>query len=82
MHYDPLMRTTVELPEDVHRRVKQLAAARGVSMSAVVADLTTRGLSQLHAATRVITDPETGLPQIDIGRALTLAEAADLAAED
>ena len=53
-----------------------------MSMSAVVADLTTRGLSQLHAAARVVTDPETGLPQIDIGRALTLAEAADLAAED
>ena len=40
------MRTTVALPPAVHRRVRELAASRHQSMSAVIADLTLRGLAQ------------------------------------
>lgn len=65
------MRTTVDLPPAVHRRARELAARRGVSLSAVVADLTVRGLAQLEAPVHLGTDPRTGLPVLSVGRSVT-----------
>ncbi len=76
------MRTTVDLPDAVHRRAKELAEARGLSMSAVIADLTVRGLSQLDEPVSVRTDPVSGYPTLSIGRRVTAAEVSDLLAEE
>lgn len=72
------MRTTVDLPPAVHRRARELAAVSGRSLSAVIADLTIRGLAQLDEPVTVETDPRTGLPLISIGRTVTSADVADL----
>lgn len=72
------MRTTVDLPPAVHRHVRELAAARGQSLSAVVAELTARGLAQLEVPLRLGTDPRTGLPTVSVGRTITDADVADL----
>jgi hypothetical protein len=76
------MRTTVDLPDAVHRRAKELAEARGLSMSAVIADLTVRALSQLDEPVSVLTDPVSGYPIVSIGRRVTAAEVSDFLAEE
>lgn len=72
------MRTTVDLPPAVHRRARELAAQRGQSLSAVVADLTVRGLAQLDTPVEVRTDPRTGLPTVSVGRKVTSEDVAEL----
>jgi hypothetical protein len=69
------MRTTVDLPPAVHRRARELAAQRGVSLSSVLADLTVRGLAQLDAPVKLTTDRLTGLPVLTLGRKVTAAQA-------
>ena len=68
------MRTTVDLPPAVHRRARELAAQRGVSLSAVLADLTVRGLAQLDAPVKLTTDRLTGLPVLTLGRKVSAAQ--------
>jgi len=71
------MRTTVDLPPAVHRRVQELARERHQSLSTVVADLTTRGLAALGEPLEIITDPMSGFPVITLGRRITAAEVAN-----
>lgn len=52
--------------------------SRGVSLSAVVADLTARGMAQLDEPVVVATDARTGLPVISVGRQVTTAQVVDL----
>ncbi len=75
------MRTTVDLPPAVHRRARELAAQRGVSMSTVLADLTIRGLAQLDVPVKLVTDRVTGLPILSLGRRMPAAQAAAALAE-
>lgn len=74
------MRTTVDLPPAVHRRARELAAERGQSLSAVISELTLRGLAQLDSPVRLDRDDRTGLPVLSLGRIITdedVAEALD-----
>jgi predicted transcriptional regulator len=71
------MRTTVDLPPAVHRRATELARERHQSLSAVVADLTIRGLAALGEPVKVSTDPISGLPAITLGHRVTSADVAD-----
>lgn len=70
------MRTTVDLPPALHERARQLAADTGRSLSAVIADLTMRGMVQLDEPLSVSIDEETGIPMVSIGRRITAAEVA------
>ena len=70
------VRTTVDLPSSVHRRARELAKSRGQSLSAMVAELTARGLSQLDEPLVVRTDPETGFPVLSVGRRVTAEDVA------
>ncbi len=70
------MRTTVDLPPPVHRRALKLAEQQNRSLSAVVADLTVRGLAQLEAPVALSVDPRSGLPVLSIGRTITSADVA------
>lgn len=71
------MRTTVDLPPAVHRRARELAQARHQSLSAVIADLTIRGLASLGEPIQLATDPHSGFPVISLGRRVTSADVAD-----
>lgn len=64
------MRTTIDLPDDVHRAALQLARDRGETLSRTVADLVRRGMAGGHDV-QVTTDPLTGLPLIWFGRTIT-----------
>lgn len=70
------MRTTVDLPPALHRRVLEIAKHTGRSLSAVVADLAVRGLSQLDEPVVVGTDERSGFPVISVGRRITTADVA------
>lgn len=70
------MRTTVELPPAAHRRIREIAEQRGLSLSSVVAELTVRGLGQLDDPIHVTTDPSSGFPMIRLGRRITSNDVA------
>jgi hypothetical protein len=70
------MRTTVDLPPSVHRRAVEIAKRTGQSLSAVIADLTVRGLSQLDVPVLVTTDERSGFPVISVGRRVTSEQVA------
>jgi hypothetical protein len=70
------MRTTVDLPPAVHRRALEIAKRRGESLSAVVAELTVRGLSQLDEPVVIGTDERSGFPVVSIGRRITSEQVA------
>lgn len=70
------MRTTVDLPPAVRRRAELLAAARGQSLSATIAELTIRGLSQLDEPISIAVDARSGFPVMSFGRPITDADVA------
>ncbi|WP_193598620.1 hypothetical protein [Microbacterium sp. YJN-G] len=72
------MRTTVDLPPAVHARTLELARARGISLSALLSELTVRGLAQIDEPVRLATDERTGLPMLSLGRRLTSEDVAEL----
>ena len=61
------MRTTVDLPESVHRRARELAASRGQSLSAVIAELTIRGLAASGEPLMVTPSGHSRFPTISLG---------------
>jgi hypothetical protein len=71
------MRTTVDLPPSVHRRASQLAKQRGQSLSSVVAELATYGLSRLEEPLVVAIDPRSGFPVVSIGRRISSQDVVE-----
>lgn len=73
---DAAMRTTVDLTPAVHRRALEIAKRTGQSLSAVVAELTVRGLCQLDVPVVIATDERSGFPVIGVGRRVTSEQVA------
>lgn len=71
------MRTTVDLPREVHERAKRLAEQRRQSLSATLADLTVRGLASLGEPATVSIDPVSGLPTLTLGHQVTTDDVAE-----
>ena len=77
LHHDAAMRTTIELPDDLHRIATSLARHNKRSLGQIVAELMRRGLevparhaAEPQAVYRI--DVETGLPVIQgAGRVMT-----------
>lgn len=72
------MRTTVDLPDELHRQVRAIARDTHRSFSDTVADLMQRGLSPAIPAA-VSPSPKTGLPVITLG---TVVSTEDVRALD
>jgi hypothetical protein len=64
------MRTTVDLPEDLHAKAVAIARDTHRTLSETVADLMRRGLGQGQDA-EVTTSARTGLPVVHLGRTIT-----------
>ncbi|MGH3656486.1 MAG: hypothetical protein ACRDUA_07490 [Micromonosporaceae bacterium] len=64
------MRTTIDLPDDLHRIASSIARDTRRTLSETVADLIRRGLPQ-PAASQVTTDPDTGFPVVRTGVPIT-----------
>ena len=71
------MRTTIDLPDDLHRYARSLALETNRSMSAVVADLIRMGLR----GTAEPTPPSRGrrgMPVVSVGRRVTADDVRSL----
>ena len=75
------MRTTVDLPPSIMERVKEIAAERDASISATIAELTMRGITDLSGGRRWWIDEETGLPVVSSGLRFTTQEIKDFIVE-
>lgn len=66
----------MELLPAVHRQVEEIAERRGLSLSAVVAELAARGLTQLGEPAVIGVDERSGFPVVGVGRRVTAEEVA------
>ena len=71
------MRTTIDLPDDLHQQAVSIARDTRRTLSETVADLIRRGLGQGTLA-EVSPSPATGLPIIRIGRIITTDDVRSL----
>lgn len=69
--YDEIMRTTVDLPDDLHQQAMSIARDTSRSFSETVADLIRRGLGQGHSPSGIGRSDRTGLPVIHLGTVVT-----------
>jgi len=69
-HYDAVMRTTIDLPEDLHRIASGVARDQGTSLSEAVAQLLRRAIGEGGSA-ETATSRRTGMPTIRLGRPIT-----------
>jgi hypothetical protein len=68
--YAAFMRTTIDLPDDLHRQALSIARDTSRSLSETVADLLRRALG--HGQPQdVFRSPSTGLPVIRLGAPVT-----------
>ncbi|OBI18764.1 antitoxin [Mycobacterium sp. E2327] len=75
------MRTTVDLPDDLHRQALAIARDTHRTLSQTVADLIRRGLGAGGTAT-VATDSRTGLPLVSVGTVVTSEDVRSLEDEE
>jgi hypothetical protein len=71
------MRTTVDLPEDLHAQAVAISRDTHRTLSQTVADLMRRGLGQGQDAD-VTTSARTGLPVVHLGRTITTEDVRAL----
>ena len=70
------MRTTIDLPPELHAIARQLAHDNNQSMSQVVAQLIRRGLSSGQVATPA--SSTRGLPLVSVGHPVTSEDVRSL----
>jgi hypothetical protein len=75
------MRTTVDLPDDVHAQAVAIARDTHRSLSQTVADLIRRGLLT-GGSDEVGKSPRTGLPVAHLGRTITSDDVRQLEDDD
>jgi Arc/MetJ family transcription regulator len=72
-----VMRTTIDLPDDLHKSALAIARDTHRTLSQTVADLIRRGLRA--GSTAVISrDPRTGLPLVSVGTVVTSEDVRSL----
>ena len=85
-HHDALMlkctvRTTIDLPDDLHKQAQAIARDTHRTLSDTVAALMRRGLGT-GRSTPLSTDPRTGLPLVSVGTIVTSEDVRSLEDED
>jgi len=70
------MRTTIDLPSELHRAALLIARDRGQTLSRTVSDLLRSALLGGYPTVSLETDAETGLPLVRVGRRVTADEVA------
>ncbi|HQZ36315.1 MAG TPA: hypothetical protein PK020_17940 [Ilumatobacteraceae bacterium] len=70
------MRTTIDLPDDLHALATSVARDRGCTLSAAVVDLIKRGLGGQVRVEQV--DARTGFPLLASGHAVSSDDVRDL----
>ncbi len=71
------MRTTVDIPDDLHAQAVAIARDTHRTLSETVAYLLRRGLGEGQAA-GITESPRTGLPVVHLGRTITTQDVRSL----
>lgn len=71
------MRTTIDLPDDLHRQAMSIARDTSRTLSETVVELMRRGLNQA-ASSSVARSERTGLPVVRVGRVITTEDVRSL----
>jgi hypothetical protein len=79
-HYDARMRTTIDLPDDLHQLTTAVARSRHQTLSQTIAEILRRSLLT-DVEERIGRDETTGLPVVRLGRPIT-AEDVSRAEDD
>jgi hypothetical protein len=85
-HHDAVMlqysvRTTIDLPEDLHKQALAIARDTRRTLSETMADLVRRGLG-VGRSSGLSTDPRTGLPLVSVGTVVTSEDVRSLEDEE
>lgn len=75
------MRTTVDLPEDLHQQAVSIARDTSSTLSETVAELMRRGLGE-SGEIEVARSARTGLPVVSVGRVITTDDVRSLEDDD
>lgn len=75
------MRTTIDLPDDLHRAALLLARDRRQTLSRTVSELLRTALVAGQKDVVVRTDDLTGLPLVPLGRRITAEDVASASDE-
>jgi hypothetical protein len=86
MHHDAAMlnlgvRTTIDLPNDLHKQALAIARDTHRTLSETVADLIRRGLGA-NSTAAISKDPRTGLPLVSVGTVVTSEDVRSLEDEE
>jgi hypothetical protein len=65
------VRTTIDMPDDLHRTALAIARDTSRSLSEIVADLMRRGLGEAGPSGPIGKSSVTGLPVLRLGRTIT-----------
>jgi Arc/MetJ family transcription regulator len=79
--YTTIMRTTIDLPEDLHAQAVAIARDTHQSLSQAVAGLIRRGLGSGNAG-EIARSARTGLPVAHLGRTITSEDVRRLENDD
>lgn len=75
------MRTTIDLPDDLHRQALSIARDTSRTLSETIADLMRRALGQGTTA-EMTRSPRTGLPVVRLGTVITTDDVRALEDDD
>ena len=76
------MRTTIDLPDDLHRQAVSIARDTSRTLSETVADLVRRALEPGPANAEITRSTRTGLPVVHLGRMITTEDVRTLEDDD
>jgi Arc/MetJ family transcription regulator len=75
--YDVMVRTTIDLPDDLHRHALSIARDTHRTLSETVAELMRRGLGEGRPSPASLSD-KTGLPVVTLGKVITTDDVRSL----
>lgn len=75
------VRTTIDLPDELHKLAQAIARDTHRTLSETVADLIRRGLASGSSA-QMSVDPRTGFPVVSVGRIVTSEDVRSLEDEE
>lgn len=75
------MRTTIDLPDDLHAQAAAIARDTHQTLSQAVAGLIRRGLNSGHSG-EITTSARTGLPVAHLGKTITTEDVRQLEDDD
>jgi hypothetical protein len=77
-HYDVEMRTTLDLPDDLHDLLSAVAHDQRRTLSQTASSLLRKALIADDAAPRIDRDPRSGMPVYHVGRIVTSEDVRSL----